>query len=785
LVRRPIFPPSFKRRSVRNLLLNRPTIQIPLQAETETSTHTTEASLVLMTAAFGARTAIIAAVQTRAVATVLKPRSQHRQADGTAVGRPRVARSQQAADRGRARRGGRRSRGRVAEAIGRDASGVAMTVMVRALRHLESQTIGLIRRGSGRAEERSLLSSEGLLLLLLLLLRLLGEVLEVQSQRIGSRVEESSRGSSSAGWSIAIGAVGVGRVGTVGSSTLKLGQLSRRVAAAVLAEIDLELLVLLLALNRLDGLDSVGNVGKVDEGAALLTQSVDQLDLAVLREILPKLFLGEGLVQVANIHVTRSTAAHCESNRRWKSTRVLTPADLQTAVVDHETLQLAQRIKGRGSSWVDEGHEADVLVGNVTDVVQETTANNVADLFNRRLRVDVTKVDRTVTQVLDTAGRGSDCSRSHGLLSQSIRDEVPISSREQMGITRGDAEVLGGILLLGLGDVSTAVLAVVHATGRLPLLLLRQLVHGLNGIGNGEEVHKSNVLLPHNLNRVNGTELAEILTDLLLGDVLRQVAKVDIARSTLLLNGQGHRGRDLRRLAPANLNILALDAELFQDGIRVEVSGGAGVQERDEGAVLVGKKANRLDLAAANVVQNLLSRSVRRDVAQIHGPARTSNEARAHAHGRGRLKGYLHLTSDIVKGTRRRLRAKELRRTVGRGGDHGLVHVRREALLARARGAVLLLLEILLLALKAAHILEVRAREGSRGAGLEGAAKKQLRREQRGKLHIEARTRAGQIGAIGTALLVILGRLRVNRRDVASAGVPVGKTGNVGGESAM
>src|SRR5690606_19434831 len=129
--------------------------------------------------------------------------------------------------------------------------------------------------------------------------------------------------------------------------------------------------VLLLAAHRLDGLDRIGDVGEVDKGATLLTKRIHELNLAELGEVLAKALLGPRLVEVADVHVPGGTSADGKSNRRGQSTRVLAPADLQPPVVDHEPLEVAESVERGSSRGVDKGNEADVLVGNVPDVVQQ------------------------------------------------------------------------------------------------------------------------------------------------------------------------------------------------------------------------------------------------------------------------------------------------------------------------------------------------------------------------------------------------------------------------------
>ena len=50
-----------------------------------------------------------------------------------------------------------------------------------------------------------------------------------------------------------------------------------------------------------------------------------------------------------------------------------------------------------------------------------------------------------------------------GLLGEGARDEIPISTSQHVGVARSDTQVLRCILLLCLGHVCAAVLAIVHA----------------------------------------------------------------------------------------------------------------------------------------------------------------------------------------------------------------------------------------------------------------------------------------------------------------------------------
>lgn len=136
---------------------------------------------------------------------------------------------------------------------------------------------------------------------------------------------------------------------------------------------------------------------------------------------------------------------------------MLAPTNLEAAVVDHQTLKVAERVEGGSRGRVNESHEADVLVRDVTDVVQKTTSDNVANFFDGGLGVDVAKVDRTVANVVGTTSSLSNCSSSDRLLSKSTRDQVAVSAIKDVSIARRNTKVLCGVLLLGLGNVRAAV----------------------------------------------------------------------------------------------------------------------------------------------------------------------------------------------------------------------------------------------------------------------------------------------------------------------------------------
>lgn len=159
--------------------------------------------------------------------------------------------------------------------------------------------------------------------MLLLLLSLLRHLVEIHGQGVVVGIEESGRLLRSVaicGRAAVLRSVRRGGGDAISTRGLRLLHLAGRVATTVLSKVDLELLVLLPSSDGLDSLDGVGNVGEVDKCAALLTQSVDKLDLAILGKVLSQALLSPGLVKVANVHVSRSTTADGKGNGRREST---------------------------------------------------------------------------------------------------------------------------------------------------------------------------------------------------------------------------------------------------------------------------------------------------------------------------------------------------------------------------------------------------------------------------------------------------------------------------------
>lgn len=115
------------------------------------------------------------------------------------------------------------------------------------------------------------------------------DLVQIHRQRVAVGIEESSRllGSVAVcGRTAVLGAVRRRRRHTITTRRLRLLHLTRRVTATIFAKVDLELPVVVSASDGLNRLDGVGDVGEVHKSTALLTQSVDKLNLTILGKVL-------------------------------------------------------------------------------------------------------------------------------------------------------------------------------------------------------------------------------------------------------------------------------------------------------------------------------------------------------------------------------------------------------------------------------------------------------------------------------------------------------------------
>lgn len=66
----------------------------------------------------------------------------------------------------------------------------------------------------------------------------------------------------------------------------------------------------------------------------------------------------------------------------------------------------------------------------------------------------------------------------------------------------------------------------------------------LDGGGDAQEVHKSNVLIPDDLHLVNETEATQVLPQCLLRETLIEITEVNVPASVALLDSESDRARD-------------------------------------------------------------------------------------------------------------------------------------------------------------------------------------------------------------------------------------------------
>jgi len=114
----------------------------------------------------------------------------------------------------------------------------------------------------------------------------------------------------------------------------------------------------------------------------------------------------------------------------------------------------------------------------------------------------------------------------------------------------------------------------------------------LRGNRNAQKVHKTDVLVTNNLDLVIQAEAAKVV--LLLRRTLVQSTKIDIAACVALADRERNLAWHGRRLAPSNLELLAMEGELFDSGIGMKCRSSGTIEEGKENARLFGEDADGL-----------------------------------------------------------------------------------------------------------------------------------------------------------------------------------------------
>ena len=123
-------------------------------------------------------------------------------------------------------------------------------------------------------------------------------------------------------------------------------------------------------------------------------------------------------------------------------------------------------------------------------------------------------------------------------------------------------------------------------------------------------MHKSNVLIPDNLDLINRSEPTQIIPQRRLGRLVVQPSEVNVPRRLVLSDGLNDRGGDVGRFSPSDLEFLTVKSELLDRGVGVEGGCCGTVEEGDEDAGLLGKESNGFDGSETDEVEEFVDRGV-------------------------------------------------------------------------------------------------------------------------------------------------------------------------------
>ncbi|RUS33592.1 hypothetical protein BC938DRAFT_470973 [Jimgerdemannia flammicorona] len=142
-------------------------------------------------------------------------------------------------------------------------------------------------------------------------------------------------------------------------------------------QIDAIFLVLLFGANPVNRLHRRRDAREIDETTILLLECVDQLDLAILGEILAEFVLSDVGINVTEINVARRARLDGSEDRGGER-RGFAPANFETTVLDQ-----------------------DALIGGLMNAA----SNDIANLFAGGIRMNISEIDRAVGGTGNGSGR--------------------------------------------------------------------------------------------------------------------------------------------------------------------------------------------------------------------------------------------------------------------------------------------------------------------------------------------------------------------------------------------
>jgi hypothetical protein len=148
--------------------------------------------------------------------------------------------------------------------------------------------------------------------------------------------------------------------------------------------------------------------------------------------------------------------------------------------------------------------------------------------------------------------------------------------------------------------------------------------------GDTEEMDEPDVLVLDDLDLIDQAEPAQIVPQLLFRRPLIQSPEVHVPARIALRDCELDLGRHRARFAPPDLELLVVQRELFDGGIRVECRGCGGIEEGQKDARLLREDADGLEWTKVDEIEKLIHGRGRGEVADVNCAARGSVVVEAH-----------------------------------------------------------------------------------------------------------------------------------------------------------